>query len=274
MKVCGYTRCAVTMFGLECILHLTLEFTDVLRFVFTKSRPRTRYKSLFLVFSGKLHDAIMSGQVSMTVENVFVENNIFGECVFWTLTVRMMFLCFLDVDGENDVFGNRLEFVLPRMTYLLDNNNFQTALYFKPFCMMMFLERSVYFLDWRRYCRILEWCICNVCKCMWMSLFLFSLQLEFAKLWRTMCMYARTWFKHVARQNKRDKDNTAQRLADSLRHFTCLFVCCEKKVRARSSENLWVFDLRVFASCIHRHRRLGSDPTRRNGVRERRGKWL
>ena len=53
------------------------------------------------------------------------------------------------------------------------------------------------------------------------------------------------WFKHVARQNKRDKDNTAQRLADSLRHFTCLFVCCEKKVRARSSENLWVFDLRV-----------------------------
>ena len=33
------------------------------------------------------------------------------------------------------------------------------------------------------------------------------------KLWRTMCMYARTWFKHVARQNKRDKDNTAQRLA-------------------------------------------------------------
>ena len=50
----------------------------------------------------------------MTVENVFVENNFFRECV-------------LDVDGENDVFGNRLEFVLPRMMYLLDNNNFQTA---------------------------------------------------------------------------------------------------------------------------------------------------
>ena len=58
---------------------------------------------------------------------------------------------FLDVDGEDDVFGNRLEFVLPRMMYLLDNNNFQTVLYFKPFCMMMFLERSVYFLDWRRF---------------------------------------------------------------------------------------------------------------------------
>ena len=64
----------------------------MLRFVFTKSRLRTRYKSLFLVFSGELHDAIMSGQVSLTVENVFVENDIFGECVSWTLTVRMMFL--------------------------------------------------------------------------------------------------------------------------------------------------------------------------------------
>ena len=38
---------------------------------------------------------------------------------------------FLDVDNSNDVFGNRLEFVLPRMTYLLDNNNFQTAPYFR-----------------------------------------------------------------------------------------------------------------------------------------------
>ena len=59
---------------------------------------------------------------------------------------------------------------------------------------------------------------------------LFLLQLEFpTNSGRTMCMYARAWFKHVARQNKRDKDNTAQRLADSLRHFTCLFVCCERK---------------------------------------------
>lgn len=47
---------------------------------------------------------------------------------------------FLDVDGEDDVFGNRLEFVLPRMMYLLDNNNFQTALYFNRFCMSTFLN--------------------------------------------------------------------------------------------------------------------------------------
>ena len=53
-----------------------------MRFVFAESRLRTRYKSLFLVFSEKLHDAIMSGQVSLMVENVFMENNIFRECVF------------------------------------------------------------------------------------------------------------------------------------------------------------------------------------------------
>ena len=47
----------------------------------TKSRLRTRYETWFLVFSGKLRDAIMSGQVSLTVEDIFVENNIFRECV-------------------------------------------------------------------------------------------------------------------------------------------------------------------------------------------------
>lgn len=61
----------------------------------------------------------------------------------------------MDVDNNNDVFGNRLEFVLPRMMYLLDNNNFQTACYFKPF-----LHDDVFgdgfgedrlFLDWRRF---------------------------------------------------------------------------------------------------------------------------
>ena len=28
MKVYGYTRCAVTMFGLGCVLHFTLEFVS------------------------------------------------------------------------------------------------------------------------------------------------------------------------------------------------------------------------------------------------------
>ena len=92
---------------------------------------------------------------------------------------------FLDVDNNNDVFGNRLELVLPCMMYLLDNNNFQTARYFKLFCMMMFLEivleRSVYF--WTGV--VLQntgICICNICKCMWKwtTLFFVLLQLEFA----------------------------------------------------------------------------------------------
>ena len=69
------------------MLYFTLEFVskqlaDVLGFVFTKSRLRTRYESLFLVFSGRLYDAIMSGMMSLTVENVFMENNIFRECFF------------------------------------------------------------------------------------------------------------------------------------------------------------------------------------------------
>jgi hypothetical protein len=75
------------MCGLECMLYFTLEFVskqlaDVLGFVFTKSRLRTRYESLFLVFSGKQHDAIMSGIISLTVEIAFMENNIFRESVF------------------------------------------------------------------------------------------------------------------------------------------------------------------------------------------------
>ena len=58
-------------------------------------------------------------------------------------------------------------------------------------------------------------------------------------------MYARAWFKHVARQNKRNKDNTAQWPTEPGQVTFACFACCEKKVRARSSENLWVFDLRV-----------------------------
>ena len=57
------------------------------------------------------------------------------------------------------------------------------------------------------------------------------------------------WFKHVARQNKRETKTTLHSGRQSQDKLPLLvFVCCEKKVRARSSENLWVFDLRVFAS--------------------------
>ena len=136
-------------------------------------------------------DGICFHQVSPTDE---VQIVVFG--VFWraawchhvwtfrwrlrTFSWRTTFLenFFLDVDGENDVFGNRLEFVLPRIMYLLDNNNFQTALYFKPF-----LHDDVFgegfgekrlFSGLAFFCRTLERCICNICKCMWMWMSLFS----------------------------------------------------------------------------------------------------
>ena len=67
----------------------------------------------------------------------------------------------MDVDNNNDVFGNCLEFVLPRMMYLLDNNNFQTARYSKPFCMMMFFWRwfwrEAFISGLASFCRILEY---------------------------------------------------------------------------------------------------------------------
>ena len=52
-------------------------------------------------------------------------------------------------------------------------------------------------------------------------------------------------------QNKRASD-TAQWLEQSQGHFTCLFVCCEKKVRLSEvkSLNLSLVCLRVFASFI------------------------
>ena len=119
------------------------------------------------------------------------------------------------------------------------------------------------FLDWRRFCRILEY---MHLQHMQMHVEVDDFIFRFAsagicnKLWRTMCMYARTWFKHVARRNKRNRDNTAQWLAESLRHFTCLFVCCEKKVRVRSSFRIELVLLACVCKFIHRHRRCCTDP--------------
>ena len=122
---------------------------------------------------------------------------------------------FLDVDGENDVFGNRLEFVLPRMMYLLDNSNFQTALYFNWFYMstllnmveMIFVE-NVYFSG-LAFCKATGRCICNTCKCMSLECcFYFSWNLQ--QTLETMCMYARAWFKHVAREKLREREKAQQ----------------------------------------------------------------
>ena len=65
-------------------------------------------------------------------------------------------------------------------------------------------------------------------------------------------------------QNKRASD-TAQWLEQSQGHFTCLFVCCEKKVRLSEvkSLNLSLVCLRVFCK-LYRHRRCCTDPKRRS----------
>ena len=218
-----------------------------MRFVFAKSRLRTRYKSLFLVFSGKLHDAIMSGQVSLTVENVFMENNIFQECVFgrwrWGWCFWKSFgICF----ASHDVFARQQQ--LPNCTL------FQQVLHVNVLNMveMVFVE-NVYFWTGVVLQNTGKMHLQHMQMHVEVEEFIFVLlQLEFGIWYSGSEVHAACaqWFKHVARQNKRDKDNTAQRTEASRQPKTlsCLSVCCEKKVRARSSENLWVFDLRVFAS--------------------------
>ena len=74
---------------------------------------------------------------------------------------------FLDADNENDVFGNRLEFVLPRMMYLLDNNNFQTALYFN-WCLHVNVLNMV------------EMILCGDRLCFWTGIFAMRLEDAFA----------------------------------------------------------------------------------------------
>ena len=141
---------------------------------------------------------------------------------------------FLDVDNNNDVFGNCLEFVLPRMMYLLDNNNFQTACYFKSF-----LHDDVFgdvfgedrlFLDWRRFAGYWNVHLQHMQMHVDVDEFIFvfaSAGICNNKLWRTMCMYARAWFKHVARQKLRE--STTSTVASSLTTFFGCFVCVREK---------------------------------------------
>ena len=231
------------MCGLECMLYFTLEFVskqlaDVLGFVFTKSRLRTRYESLFLVFSGRLHDAIMSGMMSLTVENVFMENNIFRECVFGRWQWER---CFWKPFG----------FFWVRMMYLLDNNNFQIALYFNWFCMSTFwtwlrwfLWRTFIFLDWH-FCNATERCICNMCKCM--SLGYFLLQLEFG-IWYSgseVHLACARWFKHVARQNKRETRTTLHSGRQSQDKLPLLVLCVARKRWERGQVRICGFSICV-----------------------------
>ena len=144
--------------------------------------------------------------------------------------------------------------------------------------MMMFLEkvleRSVYFLDWRFLQNTGKMHLQHMQMHVDVDefIFVYLLQLEFATNSGEQCACMHVPGSSMLHDRITETRTTLHSGRQSQDKLPLLvFVCCEKKVRARSSENLWVFDLGVFASCIHRHRRLGSDPTRRNGVRERRG---
>ena len=193
-----------------------------MRFVFAKSRLRTRYKSLFLVFSGKLHDAIMSGRVSLTVDNVFMENNIFRECVFgrwrWEWCFWKPFgICF----ASHDVFARQQQ--LPNCTL------FQLVLHVNVLNMveMIFVE-NVYFFwtgilqcDWKMHLQHVQ-----------MHEFgMFLLQLEFEIWYSGSEVHAACaqWFKHVARQNKRETKTTLHSGRQSQDKLPLLVLCVARK---------------------------------------------
>ena len=229
-----------------------------MRFVFAKSRLRTRYKSLFLVFSGKLHDAIMSGQVSLTVENVFMENNIFRECVFWTLTVRMMFL---------EIVWN-----LFCLAWCICSTTTTSKLHFisTGFACQRFWTWLRWFL-WRTFisglasfCRILERCICNICKCMWkwrsLFSFCFSWNLEYDTL-EVKCMLHALNGSSMLHDRIKEKQRQHCTVADRARtSYLCLFCVLREKGESEVKWEFVGFWLACVCKFIHRHRRLGSDP--------------
>ena len=185
---------------------------------------------------------------------------------------------FLDVDNNNDVFGNRLEFVLPRMTYLLDNNNFQTALYFNWFLHvdvlnmveMIFVE-NVYFSG-LAFCNATGRCICNMCKCMTLRCwFYFSWNLRCEALEVNCMLHVLDGSSMLHDRIKENKDNTAQWPTEPGQVSFACFVCCVKRVRVRSSFRICWFNLRVFASLFIGIAAAARTPTRRFGVRERSG---
>ena len=65
------------------------------------------------------------------------------------------------------------------------------------------------------------------------------------------------WFKHVARQNKGNKDNTAQWPTEPGQVTFACFVCCVKKVRARSS-----FGIELVLTCVRLQIHSSASPLR------------
>ena len=112
---------------------------------------------------------------------------------------------------------------------------------------MIFVE-NVYFLDWH-FCNATGRCICTTCKCMSLGSLCFSWNLEYDTL-EVKCTLHALIGSSMLHDRIKEKQGQHCTVADRARtsYLYLFFMCCEKKVRARSSENLWVFDLRVFAS--------------------------
>ena len=229
-----------------------------MRFVFAKSRLRTRYKSLFLVFSGKLHDAIMSGQVSLTVENVFMENNFFRECVFgrwrWEWCFWKSFgICF----ASHDVFARQQQ--LPNCTL------FQQVLHV-----------NVFEHGWDGFCgeRLFFWTGVVLQNTGMMHLqhvqmhvevdefiFVFLLQLEFATNSGEQCACMHVPGSSMLHDRIKEKQRQHCTVADRARtSYLCLFCVLREKGESEVKWEFVGFWLACVCKFIHRHRRLGSDP--------------
>ena len=157
---------------------------DAFSFVFTKYDLRLIYNMWFLEFSGNLHEANISGRVSMTVVDVFVENSILWECVFGD----EFGTCF----DSHDVCARQQQFP----------NNFIS----NWFCMWMVWEvcgRERLFF-WTGECGRLE-CICNMCKCMFVeTTFICCWEFVSGEDMR-LCML--DWFKQVHENDRAQYSN-------------------------------------------------------------------
>ena len=101
--------------------------------------------------------------------------------------------------------------------------------------------RTFIFLDWH-FCNATGRCICNTCKCMTLRCwFYFSWNLRCEALEVNCMLHVLDGSSMLHDRIKENKDNTAQWPTEPGQVTFACFVCCVKKVRARSSENLKIF---------------------------------
>ena len=195
----------------------------------------------------------MSGQVSLTVENVFMENNIFQECVFgrwrWGWCFWKSFgICF----ASHDVFARQQQ--LPNCTL------FQQVLHVNVLNMveMVFVE-NVYFSG-LAFCNVTGRCICNMCKCMSLGCFCFSWNLGYDTL-EVKCMLHALNGSSMLHDRIKEKQRQHCTVADRARtSYLCLFCVLREKGESEVKWEFVGFWLACVCKFIHRHRRLGSDP--------------